>query len=86
MKNKSLDEGLNVILQKPACSRWDSESNCCCKKLVSETHYKEEQLAADGESSCSKRVNQNLSREDINAERGEHFTCVKLGTRTSFVL
>ena len=62
-------------------------SDCCSKKLASETHYEEEQLAADGESSCSKWVNQNLSREDINAERGEQlYLCKIRNTHTSFVL
>ena len=78
MKNISLDEGLNVNLEETAAE--GNQNQIAVPGNQSVRPIYEEQLAADGhrrtfslpgESSCSKWVNQNASREDINAESGE---------------
>ena len=74
----SLDEGLNVNLEGTAADGNQIESAVPGNQPVRAIY--EEQHAADGhrqtfnlpgESNCSKWVNQNAAREDVNAEVGE---------------
>ena len=74
----SLDEGLNVNLEETAAD--GNQNQIAVPRNQSVRPIYEEKLAAaghrqtfslPGESSCSKWVNQNASREDVNAECGE---------------
>ena len=74
----SLYEGLNVNLEETGADR--NQNQIAVSRNQSVRPIYEEQLPADGhrqtfilpgETSCSKWVNQNASREDVNAESGE---------------
>ena len=74
----SLDEGLNVNLEETAAD--GNQNQIAVPRNQSVRPIYEEQLAADGhrrtfslpgENSCSKWVNQNAFRKDVNAESGE---------------
>ena len=78
VKNISLDKGLNVNLEEDVAD--GNQNQIAASRNQSVRPIYEEKLAADGHrrtfslpgaSSCSKDVNKDASREDVNAENAE---------------